>query len=149
MAKGMFKVEGAREVAAALQKFGDEFAEKAIVSEMWNASLEIRDAAQGLVPKDTGRLELFIGRVRVRSKDGLRATVKVGTLRLSKQHIKQGLTSDPYYDHFVEFGTENMPAQPFLRPAFDGKKESYTARLVDGLKKQVERAAKRAAAKTH
>lgn len=41
--------------------------------------------------------------------------------------------------HFVEFGTVHMPAEPFMRPAFDEGKEdalnAITEKLADGIEK--------------
>jgi HK97 gp10 family phage protein len=56
---------------------------------------KIAEKARGLVPVDTGRL-----RDSIQEKDG-------------------NVRSDVPYAYFVEFGTVNMEAQPFLRPAVD------------------------------
>jgi len=43
------------------------------------------------------------------------------------QAVKRGksvVNLDAYYGHMVEFGTSKMPAKPFLRPAFEAKKEA-------------------------
>ncbi|KAI3591658.1 hypothetical protein D9X30_3483 [Cupriavidus sp. U2] len=36
-------------------------------------------------------------------------------------------TKEAYYGRFVEFGTSNMAAQPFLRPGFEAKKRAAAA----------------------
>lgn len=43
-----------------------------------------------------------------------------------------------------EFGTVNMPAQPFMGPAFEVSKQDATTTLVDTLRKGIENAAKKA-----
>lgn len=40
--------------------------------------------------------------------------------------------------HFVEFGTVNMPAEPFLRPAFETEKERAAAAIADKLRQRIE-----------
>jgi HK97 gp10 family phage protein len=44
-----------------------------------------------------------------------------------QQTLKRGgktVNLDAYYGRFVEFGTSKMSARPFLRPAFEAKKEA-------------------------
>lgn len=65
--------------------------------------------------------------VTVRGK-GRKATKKTGA--------KRGAP----HAHFVEYGTVNMPAEPFLRPAYDqGKGEAIDA-MIKLLKRRLERA---------
>ena len=52
-----------------------------------------------------------------------------------KTGLKQ--TSAPHA-HFVEFGTVNMPAEPFLAPAFDVEKERAAAAIAEKLKARIE-----------
>jgi len=76
-----------------------------------------------------------------------RAGVKVGVAR------KKGSDNDPWFAHFIEFGTAphgNHPgtsSEPFLRPAFDGNKavmlERIAVRLGTGLEKEINRVLKR------
>lgn len=57
---------------------------------------------------------------------------------------KESYTSlgDFFYAHFVEYGTAKMPAQPFLRPAYDQNKE----RAVEAIKDRIEKRLKKAGA---
>ena len=43
---------------------------------------------------------------------------------LRKAGTPISIEGNPYYWRFVEFGTEKMRAHPFLRPAFESKKET-------------------------
>lgn len=52
-----------------------------------------------------------------------------------------------FYASHVEFGTIVTPAQPYLRPAWDGTRTQVLATIVSGLKVEVDRAAQRAARK--
>lgn len=40
----------------------------------------------------------------------------------------------------VEFGTVNMPAEPFMRPAYDHKKEAALDAMVNKLKQRIQKA---------
>ncbi|HIH5871648.1 TPA: HK97-gp10 family putative phage morphogenesis protein [Proteus mirabilis] len=47
--------------------------------------------------------------------------------------------NDPFYWWFVEFGTSKMPAQPFMRPGFEAKKETTAKVIVQTLKEEIEK----------
>ena len=47
--------------------------------------------------------------------------------------------NDPFYWGFVEFGTSKMPAQPFMRPGFEAKKETTAKVIVQTLKEEIEK----------
>lgn len=46
-----------------------------------------------------------------------------------KKGSKGFLSRDAFYWRFVEFGTSKMPAQPFMRPAFEIKKVEAVERM--------------------
>ena len=60
-------------------------------------------------------------------------TVQVGPTR--------GGEPDGYHAHFVELGTLNMPAQPFIRPAFDNTEGQATQRIASEVTQAIARAA--------
>ena len=66
-------------------------------------------------------------------------------VRRGKQDRKQGkkgtLSQDAYYAHFVEFGTVKMSARPFMRPAFEGRKNDAVEAIRARLAERVEAAA--------
>ena len=67
------------------------------------------------------------------------------TVRHGKQYRNQGkkgnLSQDAWYWRFVEFGTTLMAAQPFLRPAFDVKKNDAVTAITTRLAERIEQAA--------
>lgn len=63
--------------------------------------------------------------------------------RLSKAAGPGWRLLDPYYWRFVEFGTSHAKAQPFIRPAFDSKKEAAVAAIAEALRSGIARAAAR------
>ena len=50
------------------------------------------------------------------------------------------LSQDAWYWRFVEFGTVKMPARPFLRPAFEGKKREAVQAIKTRLSERIEQA---------
>lgn len=51
------------------------------------------------------------------------------------------------YSQFMEFGTATHAAQPFMRPAWEDKKQEAFDRLADDLRVEIDKAAARAARK--
>ncbi|OHV13010.1 HK97-gp10 family putative phage morphogenesis protein [Kushneria phosphatilytica] len=66
----------------------------------------------------------------------------------SRQKNQQNPGGDTYYWRFLEFGTENMRAQPFLRPALAESINAATQEFVTQYDKALNRAIKRAAKQT-
>lgn len=54
---------------------------------------------------------------------------------------------DPWYAHFVEFGTVKMSAKPFMRPAYESQKMSAVESVKDILKAEIQKAVDRIARK--
>jgi len=83
-----------------------------------------------------GILRKSIKRQRHRNPDYLTAIVGVG--------VSQGGTRDnpigAYYGHFVEFGTVNQDAQPFLRPAIENNRlkvvKTYSLQMGKAIEKE-------------
>jgi HK97 gp10 family phage protein len=50
--------------------------------------------------------------------------------------VRVGPVKKAFYALFLEFGTRKMPAQPFIRRAYEGMKEAVLAKLVE-LGKQI------------
>ena len=86
----------------------------------------VRDEARRLVPVDTGNLKKSISTVRRSSKDDKFSMVKSNPnfISFSVTPVKgNSVKYDGWYAHFLEFGTSNMSAKPFLRPAFESKQD--------------------------
>ena len=123
-------VQRTKELMADLRKAGGEVQEEArkVLDEM---SARIADDARSRVPVDTGALRSSIKKSVSRKK--LEAAVWAGG--------KAGGT-DTYYAVFVEFGTKNVPAQPFIFPAGRAHEqeteERLTAVMYEALRRGVE-----------
>lgn len=100
--------------AGALQKGGEIFA----------------DEARDLAPVRTGNL---------------RSHIEVSELvKDEKGHdaVLIGPTNEAFYGIFDEFGTEDTPAEPFMRPAYDNRREAAQASVGRDLGAAVDRVAK-------
>ena len=76
-----------------------------------------RDAVRANAPVRSGVLKRSISVDTVRGS--ATAGVKFKKVLVKKKGKKGRHKSMPFYWYFLEHGTSNMPAQPFVRPAFD------------------------------
>jgi HK97 gp10 family phage protein len=97
-----------------LTRFARDVAPKAAERAMLETAVAILTTSQQIVPVDTGALRAS-GGVEVVSRD----TVNVG----------YGEEYAPY----VEYGTVNQDAQPYLTPAFEQNVETFKQRLAANL----------------
>lgn len=56
-------------------------------------------------------------------------------------------SGDAYWGYFLEVGTRNMPARPWMRPTFDAAAPSLVATIEQDLRRRIEQAAAEKAAK--
>jgi HK97 gp10 family phage protein len=168
-------VSGAKELAASLEQLAKDSSagtmRNAMKRGMVDAAQPLVDAARRMVPVRTGALRDAIvassaidnpvgkaefGQVlrsggskseataalrdarRAAGGGGKRITVAVGPA------VGKGVSG---YAHIVEFGSEDTPPQPYLRPAWDQTQDEVLSRVVDSVGKAVEAAARRAAKK--
>lgn len=89
-------------------------AAKLIDQAMADGAAQITADAQRIVPVDTGRL---------------RASIRPARLGQAQWEVA------PHTDYagFVEFGTRNQPAQPYLRPSFERNRVSIIANVQKAL----------------
>src|SRR5690606_30331566 len=153
------KVEGLAELAKALKALPAEIAGKnggPLRRAIGRAAVVIRDDARRRAPVDTGNLRDNIIAVRKRkSPQGTegyfvevrRKRRKYANTRANRRKKRAGMSyetmGDAYYGMFVELGTAKMPAQPFLRPAFESKKTEAVETFRVELAKGIEQAAKK------
>jgi HK97 gp10 family phage protein len=152
-----FEVRGLKELDDALLEIGNAAAGKALFSSLMAAGLPIQKTAQSLAPKaehayyrySKGGKKLGGGAVSAKS----RKLMQPGTLRKSirRKKIKSdtGETGakieiswrgDGFYGDFYERGSSKQAAKPFLRPAFDAKKNDaldiFKEKLAANIEKQ-------------
>lgn len=150
--KGSFKTEGFKELNDLLLGLPDEIdAEKLLRSALFEAALVIREEAQRRAPVVTGTLRMSIGRKigranleSILSGDRYAAICLVGIVSKSKERLKkEGRDVNAFYGMFVEKGTRKMKPEPFLGPAFDTRKEDFTAVLKDKLTDGIDNAVRK------
>ena len=149
------EVQGMAELEQALLEMGNALAGKELFGGLMDAALPIQKAAQALAPVadkphyqytrkkgqriqiQPGNLRKSIRRKRLKSRDG-QTGAQVGI----------SWTGRAFYGRFREFGTSKEPAKPFLRPAFEAKKDDALRIFRGRLETRIEKQRQIAAART-
>lgn len=93
------------------------------------------------VLEQPGNLRKNIARKRMKGR-------KYAELTGGEAYVGVSWQGDAFYGRFLEFGTASVAARPFLRPAFDARSGEALGIFIDRLRENIERARRRAAAKT-
>lgn len=147
--KQSFKVEGLRELGNAMRELGQREAVK-IAGAMTNAGAQVvKKAAVLNIEKspsiDEGDLrDAVIVKKLGRSESNL-TSQHIVTVRGRGKETKKGLQFGAPHAHFIEFGTVEMPAEPFLRPAFDQNIQKAVGEMKAKGQGRIEAAAKKLA----
>lgn len=140
--------QGVREIAAAMRELPRRLDSNLLNGGLIIGARLVRDEAQLLAPELSGNDERWtrgalrraIAATRVKPSDGFAAEVIVRVRKISRRQLakfkrrqaarkssgKSYRRIDPrdaFYWTFIEFGTAKMAASPFLRPAFESRKE--------------------------
>ena len=96
-------------------------------SRIENAALKkagerVKDAIQEETPVRTGELKRSIAVSGVRTKEGVK-------------HVEVSPGKDGWYGVFVEFGTVNQSANPFMSRGYEKSKEDAMAIIAEEIKK--------------
>lgn len=139
------KIEGLKEVQAALRELPDATAKNVMRRVLKKAGEPIANRARELAPEADGHLKKSIGVSTKLSKSQRRKHRKA-----DKDDVEVFVGAGPHPQAvFQEFGTSEHPAQPFLRPAWDqGKRvalDGIKADMWTEIRKAAERLAKKAA----
>jgi HK97 gp10 family phage protein len=142
-------IKGLKELQAALNQLPREVQKRPLRAAVSAAAKVIQDEAKRRAPIDTGNLRKAIYRTRSRSGSGagqetFLVAVKKGKAeyanttrnrRLNRVGKKYQTQGEAYYWRFIEFGrpSQGVAAKPFLRPAFENKKQM----AVDVLKQKL------------
>lgn len=168
MVEVSIKVEGVDQLRRTLRALPDNLRRGALGNMLRKGGRLIVAQAKNNAPVETGALRdaiamktipksktLFDAMVRIGVLSDMGATgLSAGVARKStsgKKVRSTGLVgfanSDVYYWRFQEFGTSRDPSgHPFLVPAFEERKYQANKTMLDDLRKQVDKAAKKLAA---
>ena len=140
MARPAFKFElrGVKELNNALKQLPKSVGKSVLRSALTKAAEPVRAEAQRLAPVDS---RLLVESIVVKStlkKSQRRGSPKVGAVQMFI-----GPTAP--HGFLVEFGTNHSAPQPFLRPAWESRKEQVTETLEREIWAALSRAAKRLA----
>lgn len=146
------EVQGLKELADALRALPTEISGKSggpLAKGLRSAGNVIRDEAKRKAPvlsepskyRKPGTVRDAIKTRR----DRIQAPGATETFEVYVQKAKGGKRGtfspdDPYYWPFVEFGTKKMAARPFLRPAFEAKKDEALRTFETTLAKAIDKA---------
>jgi HK97 gp10 family phage protein len=122
------KVEGLKEIEDALAAAGPKLARGAVVKALKKGGAVFLARAKARAPilaeatpnRRPGELRDAIAEVDRMDPRKQQGRARVG-LKYNKA-AKKGSQDPGVYGLFVEFGTKNMAAQPYMRPAFDEAK---------------------------
>jgi HK97 gp10 family phage protein len=155
-----FKVAGDSQLQAQLVDLGAELGAKALAQAVRQAFKPVLETAKEMVPVDSGDLRDAL-RLSVKKPNSGDTVVVVG-LRIGGGAKLKGIAAiaQKYASHFggerlpparrwhwVELGTANMAAHPYLRPALDQNAGKVLELLKSELVKSIEKALKKKAAK--
>lgn len=163
--KTTFRVDGLRELDAALGELPKATARNVLRRVLTKAAQPIADDARQLAPVDGGHLRDSIAvSARVKNQAGsseFAATLRSGGSKAeavramrdarraagggSFAEIHVGPSVKAPHGHFQEFGTENHAAQPFMRPAWESNKHRALDTIKKDLGAEIEKTAKRLA----
>lgn len=120
-------VSGFKEFAAALKQLPQNVGRKHLRGSVAKGATIIRNEARVLAPQDTGEMakDIQVKRERTAGSHIARYSVYVRVGKKSRlAGRKRNVDRDSFYWIFQELGTAKAPAQPFMRPAYESKKEA-------------------------
>lgn len=114
------KMDGLEELQKQLSKYAQTERERVENKALTEAGEHLRLKIQGMTPVRTGKLK---------------ATIVKGEVIDGKIQVGPSQQGPAYRAHFLEFGTTKMPAQPFMRPAFEASKTTVEKIMANEIRK--------------
>ncbi len=143
------RFEGFSELAKTLKAMPEWIAEKELNLTVRAAAAVMQKEARRLAPKDTGLLsknilirkvkaikgpyDRYVGRYILGVRSRLVSRRKRRKMTKEERAIQR--LREPYYWHFIEFGTSRAAAVPYLRGAFEATKVEAVGTMRERLKK--------------
>jgi len=156
MADSIMQLTGFKELAVALRELPERVARNGLRAAVNAGSTVIKKEVISKAPEDTGALKDNIYQKQVREQSGpMRQTFYVGVRKgvakyantaanrragkAGKVYKDAGTT---FYWRFLEFGTSKLAAHPFVRPAFESKKEDAVIAIGEKLDERIQKHAR-------
>lgn len=139
------QVKGLRELGKAMQALGDDIGLKIARAATAAAAQPVKKRAIANIiaspSVDTGSLKNSVIVKRLGKKESKLTSEHIVTVRGRGKKKKDGTrqTEAPHGSK-VEFGTIHMPAEPFLRPAFESEKGAALTKMQDTLRRRIRKA---------
>ena len=143
-------IKGLSELSAALKELPQRIARNALRQSVARGASLIRDEAKARAPVSSeaqpghplpGTLRRAIVIRHDAKRSGPTSQTYVVAVRQGKKYRNQGKkgnrSQDAYYWRWVEFGTVKMSARPFLRPAFEAKKQEAVQAITEYLAQRI------------
>lgn len=158
----IMKISGIEEVNAALAELPQQVSKATVKKALVEAGEPMAEIARGHAARRTGKLARAIGVFKTTAKSQKQSRVKV-TKDVADAYVgvgyRRGSAGYAPHAHLVEYGTGprfqksgrfvgQMPAQPFMRPAYDTDKAAFIGRISAAILKQIDRAKARLARKS-
>ncbi len=148
------QVQGLEQLSKALKELPDRMARNGLRASVYAGAKVIRDEARLQAPvaiaslgpdqPPPGTLKRAVIMKQIPELSSKTNQTFFVTVRHGKRYRKQGkkgnLSQDAWYWRFVEFGTRKMRARPFLRPAFDLRKNDALDAIKTRLAERIEQA---------
>lgn len=152
----LVNISGLRELQAALKELPERVAKNALRASVYAGAKIVRDDAKQRAPIFTGpviqghpppgTLKKSVIMKQIPEQSGKFHQTFYVAVRHGKKYQKVGkkeINRDAFYWRFVEFGTANMAARPFMRPAFEAQKlaavEAIKAKLADRIEEEAQK----------
>lgn len=129
------KVQGLEELERKLYELPTKFAKKYVRQALRAGARVFRDEIKQNAPRRTGWLASQIAVTTSIRGSELQGKANIGVRK--KQDPARHATHVPAAAdeaRWAELGTSKQPARPFMRPAFDSKKDAVLARFAEVLK---------------
>jgi len=146
-----------KEVQRVLRQLPAVLQHKVVTSAARASARVIAKEAKARVPVRSGLLQRSIGVAKAKKRDTPKDMVRFYVVPKTKVSISKKVLiggknaklkakMQSYHGHFVEFGTKNMNAQPYLLPAAEATRaqvvETFQQKIHEGVEKQVKRLAR-------
>ena len=146
---GTIEITGLSELEKALEAFPDRIAKNILSGAIRAGAVVMQQEARKLAPKSVQEHPMGRKGKKVIVQPGnLRKNIKVRLAPRKSRDVPIEywvyVSTKAWYWRFPEFGTKKMSAKPFMRPAFNSRKQEALDRIKEYLAARIEKeAAKR------